>query len=490
MDKMTTDKIATPIGFIDDVLRHAFWPAKQFFYDLLQAPLRSVLAEPTRPSVREAMWSDGLLVQPTVSPVAAQEEKEWTAQYHKLEPGMEGVLDMYVDPACTYIGFEISPGLSAYLNSRDVTWIDVRVSPIRFMTDVVMALRSNDPAITAVLAGVTMTHADIETEAMLLAATARHRVRYEQPRRIHEGLAPLHYVGQGAGGDGIVHGDTYFRLQDVIPDLAEELSQRDVVYLPHPGADAAYILGEIELLKSVSKSLTVSRENSYDLLCSEQPGEFFGVNSGLLQEAPFFGKPALSMLPPLCPLFFPEQAEETAGGYCQIAFDTFIDPDFWNAVLRGEPLGRRDRPRTMQRNQLRELYNIWGGYPRHTVRPNANSRALTQEVQAEVAKLRNTTQFLLSAMSQTPELANSLSHHLISQRWRWPDGGEVSFGSDGSVAKNGARSGSWRAVSGRPDVAMLIWDQGGWMDLAELDPGGNRLKCRNNAGDGFTVTAY
>jgi hypothetical protein len=95
----------------------------------------------------------------------------------------------------------------------------------------------------------------------------------------------------------------------------------------------------------------------------------------------------------------------------------------------------------------------------------------------------------MSVMSQSPELASSLAHHLIAHRWRWVDGALVSFGDDGSILKNGVRTGSWRAVTGRPDAAMLLWDEGGWMDLAELDPGGNRLKCRNNAGDRFSVVA-
>lgn len=482
-------KAMPSVGFIDDVLRHAFWPAKEFFYDLLKVPFRRILPEPPRPSIRRLMWQDGLLTQPGVSPRPNGDEEDWIAQYNELSDGLKGVLSGYVDTDRLYISYEGSPGLLNWLTEIGVTWIDVRISPLRFMADVVVALRSNAADINAVLEQVTMTRADVETEAMLLSASWRHHDRYINPRPAIEGMEPLYYVGQTPNDASIVVGQSYFRLEDVIPDLAEELGQRDVVYLRHPTADPEHVQREVVALAQVSRSLTISDENSYDLLCADQPGEFFGISSGLLQEAPFFGRSALSMLPPVCPIRFPDEAGGSDTGYYQICFDTFIDDRFWSALFRREPVGWRDTPRTMRPNQLRELHNVWWGYAAHKARPTDYSRAQNREVRGEVKLLRNTTNFLLSVLSQRPDMANSLAHHLIAQRWRWVDGGEVSFGDDGAIQKNGRRCGTWRGVSGQPDTAMLIWDEGGWMDLAELDPAGTRLKCRNNAGEGFTVTA-
>jgi len=481
---------APAVAFIDDVLRHAFWPAKEFFYDLLKVPFQHLLPEPARPSVRRMMWDDGLLMQPEILASPANETLDWTLQYAALSEDMKGLLQRYIDPECVYISYEASPGLQSFLTELGITYIDVRISPLRFLPDVLVAMRSNSDAINAVLASATMSRTDIQSEALLLAASWRHTERYVHWHRPKQDeLPPLYYVGQTADDASIVVGQSYLRLDEVIADLAEDLAQRDIVYLRHPKADQHHMAREILALKNVSRSFRISDANSYDLLCSDRPAEFFGISSGLLQEAQFFGKPSHRMIPPVCPLFFPEEAEETATGYYQVSFDTFISESFWDCLFRGAPVKTRDTPRTMRPNQLRELHNVWWGYAPHKARPTDYSRAMMRDVHADVDRLRSTTSFLLSLLSQPPEASASHLPPFLFHSWRWVDGSEVRFTPEGGVMKNGIAGGSWRIVNGAEENAMILWSDGNWIDVIHTDPSGTILHCRNNIGHKFTVAA-
>ena len=489
------NSIAQPIAFIDDVFRHSFWPAKEFFYDLLKVPFSKLLTQPPRPSVRQLMWRDGLLTPPSVSAGPQPNEREWLAQYNDLSDNSKQTLHKYLDVECLYICYEASPGLLAFLNEMGITYIDMRISPLRFMKDIVLAMRSNSKEINAVMSLTSMSKADIESEALLLAASYRHYERYRSSPSDHGNSNDVYFVGQTATDASIIVGKGYFRIADALPTLSKELRDQNIHYLPHPSADRGHIQNEMSVLASVSRSLRVESRNSYDILCSERPATFLGISSGLMQEAYFFGKPSVSLLSPACPLFFPEDNDDFESGYYQFSFDTFLSEQFWGAVFNRLPTGWRDNPRTLQSNQLRELHDVWWGYAAHKGRSNDLTRAQTRDLQSQLDIVSNqlnaaagTAQFLMAMIFDRPNGTDPILEKLTSRDWRWVDDSQVSFDASGRIFKNGQQSGTWRTVSGKPLSACAIWSDGGWMDLLEFDIATNRLRCRNNKGQQFDVS--
>ncbi|WP_337271418.1 hypothetical protein [Oryzifoliimicrobium ureilyticus] len=477
------------VAFIDDVFRHAFWPAKEFFYDLLKVPFSRLLTEPPRASVRQQMWKDGLLTPPSVLPLPSHEEHKWIQEYTSLSAESRLALAQYIDPECLYICYEGSPGLLSFLDEIGITYIDIRISPVRFLPDVMIAMRSNSREINAVMSLTSMSKADIESEALLLGASYRHYDRYRTPINAAQ-TETIYFVGQTATDASIIVGQSYFRIENALSVLREKLSGHDVIYLRHPSADIDHIRREAGILAAVSRSFEISQANSYDILCSDMPATFLGISSGLLQEAAFFGKRSVSLLPPVCPLFLPEEAEDIEPGYYQITFDTFLDERYWNAIFQLMPLGWRDSARTMRPNQLRELHDVWWGYAPHKARPNDFTRAQTRDLRAHVGHLHTMNQFLLSVVSSEASHADDVSDIFGGRSWRWRGGAEVCFQAGGLLIKNRLPAGHWRKLNGRSDALMLVWEETGSVELVEIDAQQVSLKCRSPNGDDFVATSF
>lgn len=488
---------AAGIGFIDDVFRHAYWPAKEFFYDLLSVPLVRIFGSPTRPSVRRQMWNDGLLTPPSVDPAASAADSGWAEQFEALSSERKATLKKYVDPSLTYICYEASPGLLAFLEELGITYIDVRVSPVRFLPDILIALRSNSAEINGVLSEISITKREIAREASLLAASFRHFKRYSGGPDTRWRNDSIVFVGQTAIDASIVTEGAYFDIAQIKSGLEENLKGRRIIYLRHPSASEQHIRYQLGILQQCAAELHVSEENGYDLLCSDERLEFLGISSGLLQEAAFFGKTAYSMLPAICPLAFRDEAG--SDGYHQLTFQTFVSDELWAALFLSQPSPASDTLRNIRPNELRELHNVWWGYPTHKVRANDYTRALTKEANEvslrfakeahqQIAQLAGTVRFLVDMVAGDPDAVDGSTDEISRRRWRWVRGGIVTFDNDGVVRKDGARSGVWRRLNGRPNAILVMWDAGGWMDFIQYD-GDGLLNCTNNLGDGFQVLA-
>jgi hypothetical protein len=473
----------TSITFIDDVFRHAFWPAKEFFYELLGAPLQAVLGQPMPMSVRRQMWQNGTLRQEG-SALPKGPETAWLNEYATLSPDSRRTLSAYVDPRALHICYEASPGLLDFLTERGVTYIDIRLSPIRFLPDVVLAITSNSSDIRAKLSRISLPRHEIVTEATKLSAAFRHRDRYVPqaniPRRPGRQVV---VIGQTASDASIIVDGRFFHFRDALSTLHQKLQGAHVLYLRHPSASPEHIRSETDLLRGIYPALEVTTANSYDLLCCDQSLEFLGISSGLMQEAAFFGRATTSLLPPVCPLVFSD-TPESAQGYAQVTFDTFMDPQFWRCLLGAAEPDHRDTLRTMVPNQLRELHNVWWGYPAHKIKPNDFNRTLTGDIRPELERVYGTTRFVLDIIAgNQPSIVGD---DITSRHWRWPSGGVVKLEPDGIVTRDNRKAGTWRRLALSEPAYFLLWDEGFWVDFVRY-AGNGRLVCRNNIGGQFAV---
>ena len=475
------------IGFVDDVFRHAFWPAKEFFYEILNGPLSEASGAPCWPSVRQMMWAEGHLTPPSVPPGPIQDDGEWLSQYNELSAEKRQLLSQYMDPQSIYICYEGSPGLLRYLDECGITYIDFRISPLRFLPDILMAIRSNSERINALLATICLPRKEIEREALLMGASYRHQQRYSGVTPSSSSDKPLLFVGQTATDASIIVGQKYFAMEDAPPAVAAMFRDRDVIYLRHPTTSDQHVRKEMHALAAFGpRSMKPSDVNSYDLLCSDEPYEFFGISSGLLQEAAFFGKASTALLPHICPLGYSDDKADT-GGYYQFTFETFSDVALWNAILGKSAFTGRDTVKNLKHNQLRELHDVWWGYAMHRGRPTNYARAQNRDLHFQVARLNRNTSFLLALVSNEPAAGDSVSDPISSRRWSWVSGGIVSFDRDGIIRRDGQRNGVWRRATTQ-NAVIAIWDEGGWIDLVQYS-GNNTLNCRNTLGHTFQVSA-
>jgi hypothetical protein len=349
------------VGFVDDVLRHSWWPAKEFFYEILQAAMTHGLGIEVHPSLRQRLWAERTITPRSMpADVTREGDFSWARQYKEMDAETAAMIGGYLDPQMFYFGYEMSPGLRKLLNSQGIRYLDFRISPVRFLPDLAIALCSNDARMNKLLHAICLTRRDISIYAAKLGASYRLKARYGSVWQNTDAPVPLIFVGQPTDDDAVIVGGRHFDLQEDAASFARQLAGRRISYLPHPNAEPGHIQASIAFLAGFDPAVGVLSSNGYDLLCAEEPADFIGVSSSFLQEAGFFGKSATSILPPICPLNYRDEAVQPEA-YYQITFETFTSEGFLGAILgcdRAPP--SPSRIAQMQPNNLRELHDFAG----------------------------------------------------------------------------------------------------------------------------------
>lgn len=478
------------VGFIDDVLRHAWWPAKEFFYEILQAAMTHGLGIEVHRSLRQKLWAERTITPRSIPADVVQEsDASWVLQYQEMDAETATMMGGYLDPQTFYFGYEMSPGLRKLLDARGIRYLDFRISPVRFLPDLAIAVCSNDARMNKLLHAICLTRRDISIHAAKLGASYRYKARYESTSLHADGPVPLIFVGQMPNDDALIIGGRHFDFQTDAASFVRQLAGRRISYLPNPNAPAGHIQASLAFLAGFDPGVSLLSTNGYDLLCAEEPAEFIGVSSGFLQEAGFFDKPATSIIPPVCPLNFRDEAAQIEG-YYQISFETFTSDGFLGAILgRDRAPPSPTRITQMQPNNLRELHDVWWCYAEHRGKPTPLVQVQQADIHARLNHLSHTTRFLLEMLSQAPSLANDgLATQLSAFRWSWSDGADIWFDSHGVIWRDGKKHGVWRLRPGIEAGFIAIWDDGGRVDAITFQDSGI-LSCRNYLGNVFEVTA-
>jgi hypothetical protein len=478
------------VGFVDDVLRHRRWPAKEFFYEILHAAMTHGLGIEVHRSLRQQLWAERTITPRSMpADVPRDGDFSWARQYQEMDAQTAAMMGGYLDPQVFYFGYEMSPGLRTLLDSRGIRYLDFRISPVRFLPDLAIAVCSNDARMNKLLHAICLTRRDISIYAAKLGASYRHKARYETVWRNTDAPPPLIFVGQMPDDDAVIVDGRYFDLQQDAASFARQLTGRRISYLPNPSAQPAYIQASLAFLAGFDPAVSLLSGNGYDLLCSEDRADFIGVSSNFLQEAGFFGKLATSILPPICPLNYRDEAAQPEA-YYQITFETFTSEGFLGAILgcdRAPPAPGRIAQ--MQPNNLRELHDAWWGYAEHRGKPNALVQVQQADIHTRLNHLSRTTRFLLELVSDKPKPASdALAEKLHSIHWNWTDGSIIRFDRQGVLWRNGEKLGSWRVRLGAEAEFIAIWGERDRIDVITLLESG-RLSCRSHLEEIFEISA-
>lgn len=369
---------------LDDLVREDTWPASEFVLDLVRLPIfhasgLRVGKTPHRPEghglrsgfslgeFRSLCQTDGQM--PT-----------WHALHHAVPTAAADYLLRHLPDDCLVLGHEMAPWLIHLLEAADIAWIDLRISPLRFGSDLIMGLRTNRAEIHAAIAPLAMGTAGLLADAAQMAARTRLRRRGEAQLRLP--ADPMVYVGQPecetslVGTDGRIvrasdHADTLTRLAHTGP----------LLYLPDPRAgDFARI--EREMLERLTgQRVPLCEMDAYELLACDDELTLVGLSSTVLQEAQWFARRAYALHGSFAvPSFEPMP---TPDGYLQIASHVLLGEALWSAALQ-QPL--RAEPITLapRANLLRDLRNDWAGYAEATLRGSS----LVREAYVQAGGLR------------------------------------------------------------------------------------------------------
>jgi hypothetical protein len=251
------------------------------------------------------------------------------------------------------ITFEAPPYLLELFARLQVPFLDIRIHPVRFLDDLIFAVRASDPRMQAYLLQQAVPESSMYVQAGVRAATARGI-----SARI-TGDDALLVIGQARhDATQITNG----RFADA-SSYREEIDavagrHRTILLKPHP-YDPRHSL--IERVRRAFPHARVARDNVYSLLSAPEVTEVLTFNSSVASEASFFGKPVRALLARPFEVAFREPGA-TQGSYASVG-EHVLDVDFWRRALAGYvPVTATDGVRVAPKpNRLRiSLQTFWG----------------------------------------------------------------------------------------------------------------------------------
>ena len=253
----------------------------------------------------------------------------WAAWTERLpaDPGFIEALAPAVEDALV-IGYEMPPVMVDALQTLGTPFVDVVLHPVRFMPDLIFALRSNVAAWHETFLRHRLQESAIAQQAALIAAKAAWMA---PPEPLTPGCALL--LGQVGIDRAVVSGGRFASLADHLPTLhALCADHSQILFKPHP-----YGVGQDRSAQAVMAfpAILNTQANFYHLVTQPEMEVVVALNSSGLHEARYFGKQARSLIAPLHDFDALRPPSETCTGDPVAQTQDWLGAGFWTALLSG-----------------------------------------------------------------------------------------------------------------------------------------------------------
>lgn len=192
------------------------------------------------------------------------------------------------------IGYEFSEITKESINSLQKRYIDIWLSPIRFLNDLKFCLYSNDQKINKKLSKARLSSKKIFKKANQIIENRK----IEKPENTRSDLGANLIVTQSLEDKSLVKDCKYLKLtdfKDEVSKICKSFSRNYI--LKHPN------LTDTQFLKLVDDldlpNLEVIKGNTYEILCSPNLKHLTSISSSLLEEAKYFGKDTTFLYQPV-----------------------------------------------------------------------------------------------------------------------------------------------------------------------------------------------
>jgi hypothetical protein len=222
------------------------------------------------------------------------------------------------------VGYEMPPYLIRILNRARIPWLDVRLHPVRFLDDLLFAVRAGEAETQAALLPISVAESEVIVTAGLREAMCR---------LISDAAVPpdtLIVAGQRPMDSSQIIEGRFFNALPRAAEIAAICARYQAVVLkPHPLPDETHSL----LLVAAGQPNVrgVIADNLYRMLALPQVSAVLTVNSSIAYEAGYFGKIVHALAPLPIRLAWRGDAVDPAV-YVSLN-DQVLTADFWRAML-------------------------------------------------------------------------------------------------------------------------------------------------------------
>jgi len=250
--------------------------------------------------------------------------RQWAVRYDELpwSPELDDLLIRRLRHRFC-VGYEMPPWLRHLLTSLEISHIDIRLHPIRFLDDLLFAVRASNADTRASLLAGSVPESEVIVTAGLREAMCHMISESTLPANtlIVAGQRPL-------DSSQIVDGEFF----DAMPHAAKihEICARHtaVALKPHPLEPEH---GLMAVAAGAPNVAGVVRDNLYRLMSLPEIAAILTVNSSVAYEAPYFGKRVFTLAP--LPIRLGWRGGADGDDVHASLDDRVLTVDFWRLVL-------------------------------------------------------------------------------------------------------------------------------------------------------------
>jgi hypothetical protein len=209
-------------------------------------------------------------------------EQDWPFLYHSILNAQADLIlhdCMDVSKGDLVVGFELSPCIKNWLSRTNVNFIDIRVSPYRYLDDYLLCFSSSNKQISGRLEKYRIKESFLREAAKIQKTRRRSKTKNINPNA-------LVFFDQIPTDASLVEKngyDTFRNYREEIVNCASRYSAH--YYKPHP-----YYKDESAIEFFSELGFEYVEDNAYDLMSINEVSGVLALNSSVLYEAPFFDK--------------------------------------------------------------------------------------------------------------------------------------------------------------------------------------------------------
>jgi hypothetical protein len=326
------------IIYIPDIIRgDKIYP--ELFFDLIGEPILqgcgiSIAHISSRISICDGLSFDVDKFVSYIDNCSVGDLNEWALTYNKISYDAVQYLKSFISNDSLILSFEMPPWLIKFCNNWGFRYIDIRLSPMRFGSDLYVALRTNDYLLYERIYGFNVTDQELKLEAAFLSSGVNMHLRklISQNRAVDANLDNcIVFVGQMPFDAALLSGSGKFlRCVDFSEEIRDIVKCRKVLYKPHPFSILNSSDEILQLVSIVGQTPERCHLSAYQILSSKYDVQLFGISSGMLQEAKYFNKISYTLFRPFISL---GSTLSDIDAFSQVHLQKFISPMFWHQVL-------------------------------------------------------------------------------------------------------------------------------------------------------------